>query len=296
MADFLEERAPHRSRKLAQCGTYLLFRDYFTVGEMKLAAGMFCQQHLLCPLCARLRSARVQRKYLERIQHVSKVTGAHASMLTLTVKNGDDLAERAAHLISSFGVLTKKAQRIRSGSRDKTEFSKFVGGVGSVEIKRGRGGKWHPHLHAIALHLERVEMEELRAEWHRITGDSFNVDLRNLDSVRTGSGDLESDLREVFKYAMKFADMSLEDNWQAFRDMRCKRLLRAWGALYGVKVPDDLSDENELAADLPFVERLLIYRRRKGEYENNSDAEVLKWFKGQLSNRKKREASHVSNS
>ena len=37
---------------LASCGNYLHFREYFTVGKVRLHSATFCKQHLVCPLCA----------------------------------------------------------------------------------------------------------------------------------------------------------------------------------------------------------------------------------------------------
>lgn len=284
MANFLEDLAPRRAEKLKGCASYLLFRDYFTVGQMKLSAGMFCQQHLLCPLCARLRAGRVLRKYTERIEHVLKTENVKVGILTFTVKNGADLDERSKHLLSSFKTLSAKARKIRNGSRHVTEFSKFSGGVASMEVKRGaKSGLWHPHIHAVVLITEKVSMENLRAEWHEVTGDSMNVDLRLVNSSKNGQPEkLVEDLQEVFKYAMKFADMTIEDNWEAFRTLRGKRLLRPWGKLWGVKVPEDLTDENELSKDLPFTERLIIYRRKLGGYVDSTEDSERVWFKDQM--------------
>jgi hypothetical protein len=123
---------------------------------------------------------------------------------------------------------------------------------------------------------------ELRREWKEITGDSVNVDLRELECSKSRNfEELEGELQEVFKYAMKFSEMSLEDNWSAFSELRGKRLLRAWGSLWGVKIPDDLSDENELAEDLPFIERIWIYRKFASGYVEG-DAGSLAWFKREL--------------
>jgi hypothetical protein len=285
MSGFLELLGIHRrSEKLKHCGTYLLFRDYFTVGKSKLSAGMFCQQHLLCPLCARLRAGRMLRKYTERVRRlVADQKSRRVSMLTFTIKNGDDLAERTAHLLKAFKILTGRARRLRGGGRNPGEFGKFLGGVGSVEVKRGKNsGLWHPHLHAIVLHDEWLDVGELRREWKEITGDSVNVDLRELECSKSRNfEELEGELQEVFKYAMKFSEMSLEDNWSAFSELRGKRLLRAWGSLWGVKIPDDLSDENELAEDLPFIERIWIYRKFASGYVEG-DAGSLAWFKREL--------------
>ena len=37
------------AQKLSECGNYLLFKNYFTVGEIRLSNMQTCQQHLLLP-------------------------------------------------------------------------------------------------------------------------------------------------------------------------------------------------------------------------------------------------------
>ena len=48
------------------CGDYLLFRHYFTVDQVRLHAGSFCNRHLLCPLCAIRRGSKALKAYLDR--------------------------------------------------------------------------------------------------------------------------------------------------------------------------------------------------------------------------------------
>ena len=49
---------------------------------------------------------------------------------------------------------------------------------------------------------------------------------------------------EVFKYALKFSDMELADNWEAFQTLKAKRLVDNFGLFRGVQVPDDLTDDD----------------------------------------------------
>ena len=37
------------AQKLNECGNYLLFKNFYTIGEVKLAKLRTCGQHLLCP-------------------------------------------------------------------------------------------------------------------------------------------------------------------------------------------------------------------------------------------------------
>ena len=67
---------------------------------------------------------------------------------------------------------------------------------------------------------------------------------------------------EVFKYAVKFSDLTLEDNWFAAQRLKGKRLLNSFGLFRGVEVPESLLDEP--LDSLPYWDR--FYRFIQGEY------------------------------
>lgn len=69
---------------------------------------------------------------------------------------------------------------------------------------------------------------------------------------------------EVFKYALKFSDMALADNFHAFQTLQKKRLVDSFGNLRGVEVPDDLTDDD--IDDEPYM--LLLYKFVKGSGYN----------------------------
>lgn len=68
---------------------------------------------------------------------------------------------------------------------------------------------------------------------------------------------------EVFKYAVKFSDLTLADNWHAAQVLKGKRLLNSFGLFRGVQIPESLLDEP--LDDLPFWDR--FYRFIQGEYQ-----------------------------
>ena len=91
------EPSAKASAGLATCGNYLHFREYFTVGKVRLHNATFCKQHLICPLCAIRRGAKALGAYLARWQVIQgERPDLRPYLLTLTVKNGDDLEERQA--------------------------------------------------------------------------------------------------------------------------------------------------------------------------------------------------------
>lgn len=227
------ERLEH---ELRECGSYLVFRHYFESERMRLHGMRSCRLHLLCPFCAIRRGAKMLNRYLERVE---LVRGERAElvphMLTLTVRDGPDLHERYEHLHKS----VKRFHKRRFVGRG-SEAEKMLGGVWSYEFKRGSGsGLWHPHMHAVWLCDPAFPPAPgaLAAEWKHITGDSFIVETHPL------YGELVEAFAEVFKYAIKFGDLPLADNWDGYKVLKRRRLIGSAGLLWGVEVPEDLTDD-----------------------------------------------------
>jgi hypothetical protein len=238
------------AERLSQCGDYLVFRHYFTVDKVRLHGARLCMKHLLCPLCAIRRGAKALKAYLDRWEVVQAGQQALKPFLvTLTVKDGPDLAERFKHLFSSQHELWKRKLRGRGSVLDGV-----AGAVWSYEIKRGSGsGMWHPHLHMIALASEQPDAGELAKEWKAITLDSHVVDVRPISQADPASGFIE-----VFKYAVKFSDQAPADTVHAFMTLKGKRMIGSAGCFRNVEVPEDLMDDTQELEGLPFV--TLFYR------------------------------------
>lgn len=246
------------SNKLANCANYLVFRHYFRIDEVRLHAAQFCKKHLLCPMCAIRRGAKMLKAYLEKYQLViAERPSLIPYLVTLTVKNGDDLAERMNHLRSSMRKMSGSRRNALKG-QVFVEFAKSSGGFHSVEVTN-RGNGWHPHVHMIWLCSEKPNQSLLSKEWQAITGDSYIVDVRPLHDPVEG-------FLEVCKYALKFSDLSLSDNYHAFEVMSGMRLIDAHGILRGVVIPDSLLDE--IIDSEPYVE--LFYRYLNGFYRQTS--------------------------
>ena len=243
------------SKRVRECGDYLLFRHYFTVDQVRLHAAHFCTKHLLCPLCAIRRGAKALSAYLPRYEALRAAQPVlRPFLVTLTVKDGSDLKERFEHLHKSQRELWMRKHRARGSVLDGVEAA-----VWSYEVKRGKGsGLWHPHLHMVAMSRQAPDAGQLATEWQAITGDSFIVDVRPIDEADPASGFLE-----VFKYALKFSDMDPADTFAAFKVLAGRRLVGSAGLFRGIEIPEDLRDEPMLD-DLPFVE--LFYRYMAAGY------------------------------
>lgn len=258
--------------RIAACGEYLAFKQYYTVGKIRLSAANFCKCHLLCPLCAIRRGAKTLKAYLDRYAVILQENpGLRLSLVTMTVKNGDDLGERFDHLKKAIETLLKRRRRTLAGERGwHSEFAKIAGLVGSYEVTN-KGNGWHPHVHMLVLHYDNFDYPAMQAEWLKITGDSHVLNV----AAAQHPDDPAQDFLEVFKYAVKFSDLSPEDNVEAFTVLRSRRLLFSAGLFWGVQVPEELTDE--ALDDLPYVD--LLYQYLPGSGYNLSevrDSEVWK--------------------
>ncbi len=246
------------SRDLYDCASTLGFRFYLESKLTTLNSGQFCKKHLLCPVCAIRRGVKTLRTYHERATFLASQFDFY--LVTLTVKNGPDLYERYNHLKHSF-------KRLRTRGRDGYgEWSRVAGAVWSTEFTYSDEHGWHPHLHMLVAvpkgesPIRYGQGSQLAIDWQAVTGDSFIVHSARVK----GKGDeLASSLCEVLKYALKFSDLDLAKNWDAYQALKGKRLLQACGVFYGLDVPEDdpLTDD---PLDGPYLE--LWFRYGSGGY------------------------------
>lgn len=253
-ASVYEQRLFRLANQIDDCGEYLAFRHYHTIDSVRLHGAMLCRKHLLCPLCAIRRGAKALSAYLQRWEAIQEQTkGLKPFLVTLTVKDGEDLNQRFIHLQRSQRELWMRKHRGRSSVLDVVK-----GAVWSYEVKRGTGsGVWHPHLHMVALCESEPSQTQLVEEWRDITGDSFIVDVRPIDQQDPVSGFIE-----VFKYAVKFSAQTPADTLHCHRVLGGRRLIGSAGLFRGVEIPASLLDEP--LDDLPYVTYFFRFLRGAG--------------------------------
>ena len=254
--------------RIRHCGEWLRFRHYYTVNQHKLTAGNFCDKPLICGLCAILRGSRLLASYLARLQLVQVVEPRlRPVMVTLSVRNGDDLTERLGHLRACMKTLHHRRLRANQPS----VMHSVSGGVYSVEVVN-TGNGWHPHAHAIWMvdqaheaftDARRWSLQKLSPEWHAITGDSFIVDARPITPTDE-ENPYAAGFCEVFKYAVKPAELGRDRLLEAFPILTGKRLVGAFGCFFGIKEPTKLTDDLDGLKSLPFFE--YFYRFMQGQY------------------------------
>lgn len=278
---FINEKLCHQPEakriidELKNCSSFLEFHYYFTHPEklVKLSKTNSCDLRFFCPVCGIRRSARTMQAYLPKIKAVNDA-GHKMQLLTFTVKNGNDLSGTFKHLAKSIKTFLDRGRRARKYDQNQnTEARHISGTIGSYEIIRGKGGQWHPHMHAIISVDGEINIDNLRREWEEITKDSKNIDLRDIKdleipenlkdvdfeaAVDGGETPLINAVLEVFKYSTKFKNADIEDLWHIHENFKGVQLLRSSGLFRGVKVSQELIDEPISVNDLPYI-RLLFH-------------------------------------
>lgn len=148
-----------------------------------------------------------------------------------------------------------------------------AGGVGSIEVKRPSGANsdpnhWHPHYHGLWLVDRSISKAAVYTEWADVIGQTTaNVhwapayDKWRRDDPRES---LLSACCEAIKYAVKFDELPAVDVIDIADQLKGRTLIRAFGNLWGVKVPESLTDDCEGLSG-PYVE--MAYRYLAGQYK-----------------------------
>jgi hypothetical protein len=158
--------------------------------------------------------------------------GYYLQMLTLTVRDGDDLNERLQFIGDSWRKMYHEKD-----IRQKWKKA-FPGGLRSTEIKIGKGsGLWHPHMHCLVMKQEYShDYEWLRDRWKMITEDNGSVHIKalNKDNILKSAA-------EIVKYILK-PEASLYADDVRFNQMyvalKGRRQISTWGLLRGIKEKD----------------------------------------------------------
>lgn len=203
-----------RLNRWDSCGAYAwVVRHPTDRGRLKIMAS-FCHDRF-CKPCAAHRSRLVVanlRGYL-----VPKMY----RFLTLTLRSD---TEPLTDLIDK---LYRCFRRLRAGPLCKR---RLRGGIAFLEVQwMPATERWHPHLHVIC-EGTYLPKDQLAAEWLRITGDSYVVDIRS-------AGDLNVVTGYVAKYASKPMTRSffmLKDRLdEAIRALSGRRMFTTFGTWRG---------------------------------------------------------------
>jgi hypothetical protein len=197
-----------RIDRFANCGSGCCVEANEATGETRFSAN-YCHDRL-CRPCGAARSANVTRAL------IAEAGTRTVRFVTFTLRHSQTpLNDQIDRLYRSFAALRRR----------QWFMSKCSGGAAVLEVKLGREGLWHVHLHCLLLGTF-LDQRALSAEWHSVTGDSFIVDVRRVDRGQEA-------IRYCASYVGKPVDASIYQNPdkldEAARALHGRRVVNTWG-------------------------------------------------------------------
>lgn len=182
-----------------------------------------------CLACQRERAASIANALLQ------VMSARRCRFATLTLRHSrTPMADQVDRLFRSFVALRRR----------KWWKEHVIGGGYFLEIKTGRDGLWHVHLHLI-IEGRFLPQRELSTEWHAVTGDSSIVDVRQIRDDGEAAG-------YVTKYVTKPASHEVYADPGRLDEMICglrgRRVCGTFGTWRGVKLEPDATDDVEWVA------------------------------------------------
>jgi hypothetical protein len=250
--------------RLLGCGSYLLLRGYLQTANLRLREGIFCKLRA-CRACARIRAAQTGDVYTGKTMELIRQSYEPGQrplvpmMFTTTVPKSKCLIEQLEWLVQCLRSMNQLRQNSKKQGRKHSEWGVVKHLAMAIEIKRSTSDPegWHCHAHGVGLVADMLDFNLIHQEWKAISGASHRPDVRLLTSGRlllrsreafhkeSFRDLLRKDLKEVFKYSVKFGDMTPEDIAEIFLVTRRRRLLFGWNGYNGCKVPEELTDHTQ---------------------------------------------------
>lgn len=204
---------PARLARFSNCGGGAFVYQDPKTGSCEVSAA-YCGDRL-CHACSRARSATIAA------QLAATIKGREVRHVVLTLRHSPmPLRDQIDRLYTCFANLR----------RHKYWKRKVVGGAAFCEIKIGKAGRWHVHLHCI-LEGGFFPHAALSAAWLVATGDSDIVWVGRVPEAGRLAG-------YVAKYVTKAIDQSVIDSGEKLDEavlaLRGKRMCLTFGNWRGI--------------------------------------------------------------
>jgi len=214
-----------RLERFANCGCNAWLA---TRGEELVIVADHCHDRW-CEPCQVARRAMLRAEVFLRVRNAQ---GGRMLTLTLRTLTGQKLPDILCRLKDAF-------RRLRQRQWWKEHVK---GGVACLEVKRGKRGNWHPHLHVVCVG-QPVRHADLSREWLAATGDSSIVWVTPINGDEKSCHDAAA---YVVKYATKPMSMSSlthTDLVAAMLALKGKKLITPIGDWEGIgkEEPDEAS-------------------------------------------------------
>lgn len=267
------------------CGSWLEFRNYLKVDKTKLHHANFCKKDKLCPACAMRRASKQVKKVHDYFNQNEELKKKYWYYIVLPVKHNKEedfetVFNRAKKGLDTLRTAIKDNKR---GKGRESFFSQFNGLFYSFEVTKTKNG-WNNHINIMCCADKEIkgiytfkdkngkkvsQHKEIMRDWQKYTDNkSFMHSINKIDISTEDK--LIKNLLEIFKYSLKFQDLSNEDLLEVYEKTHNKRLLGAFGSLYGIKTNVDLEGE-EILGD-KYLEIVYTYNYETRKYKERSRA------------------------
>ncbi len=148
-----EELNSKKTYKIDDCGSYLIFKNFFEIEKLKLAKANFCRCRL-CPMCIIRKSAKIRANLLKVLSYAVFEKKYMLVHLTLTVRNvkRQDLKNTVDEMLKAFNLMIdrdifkakgKSAKNIVKGLFRNLEIT-YVN-----DPTKKSYDTFHPHFHVV---------------------------------------------------------------------------------------------------------------------------------------------------
>lgn len=276
---YLEANYPHllvnnaRRQRIKECCNVVSFRRYLDSGNVQLSSASFCKYDRICIACATKRAMRMIKRFAQGVQNNNlHHKQRYYIVLTISHKAWDELQtllDRLQH------YKNKLARAYRNGKRpnqkNKSFFSQFDGMVMSIEVSHQWSNGWHPHINILACTDNNIQIDQKYCRWQtnenllqerkQITwGTSYIHNIRKIDVSKNHF--TRSGIWEVFKYAIKFSDLTVEQLAEVMniQVINKYRFFATYGIFRGWKIEHSNKEKGK------WSEGLFLYNENSAEY------------------------------
>lgn len=254
--EYLAIHKPHllnhsmKANRIKECSNIVAFRENLETWKRELLSANFCKYDRICIACATKRAIRMIKRFEQGIRE-NDLYKKKRYYIVLTIKHWkndklEDLLEKLMRWKQKMARNFRNSKR--SKQKSKSFFHYFDWMVISIEVSH----KWkhwrHPHINILAcsdydIPIEKrytrwTTNEQLKQERLKITWDSY---VHNIRQINVSSDHFTtSGIGEVFKYAIKFSDLTVAQLAEVM-DVQHKKWYRffsTYGIFRGWKVDD----------------------------------------------------------
>lgn len=238
-----------RLERFESCGTNAwVYQDRDTPTEFKVVSDT-CRDRWCLP-CGQARARTIAANVTERMKR------DRFRFITLTLRSTDKTLNQLLDQLSLSFQRFRQVNPWRKWTK---------GGVAFTEVKHHDGpDRWNVHLHVVA-EGGYMKRHELMKVWHRITGDSYMVDIKLIRHASEVA-------QYVAKYASKPLDKSVTCDSSALKTaieaLHGRRLISTFGNWRGI----DLTVRNDDRTWIPYAHLATV--KRNAEDPHHFDAYV----------------------